>query len=106
MNDYEKKYGIKNGEYLFKNKKGGVFNGQTFSNQMIRECKADSYTHLDVYKRQVYVVIVGFSHIEDREALLFSGDRVIKVPHISPYLTAAEDILCLLYTSVPFKYLV
>lgn len=41
----------------------------------------------------VYVIIVGFSHIEDREALLFSGDRVIKVPHISPYLTAAEDIL-------------
>ena len=39
VNDYEKKYGIKNGEYLFKNKKGGVFNGQTFSNQMIRECK-------------------------------------------------------------------
>ena len=31
--------GIKNGEYLFKNKKGGAFNGQTFSNQMIRECK-------------------------------------------------------------------
>ena len=24
---------------------------------------------------------------------MFSGDRVIKVPHISPYLTAAEDIL-------------
>ena len=40
VNDYEKKYGIKNGEYLFKNKKGGAFNGQTFSNQMIRECKA------------------------------------------------------------------
>ena len=39
VNDYEKKYGIKNGEYLFKNKKGGAFNGQTFSNQMIRECK-------------------------------------------------------------------
>ena len=38
VNDYEKKYGIKNGEYLFKNKKGGAFNGQTFSNQMIREC--------------------------------------------------------------------
>ena len=35
VNDYEKKYGIKNGEYLFKNKKGGAFNGQTFSNQMI-----------------------------------------------------------------------
>ena len=40
VNDYEKKHGIKNGEYLFKNKKGGAFSGQTFSNQMIRECKA------------------------------------------------------------------
>ena len=35
-----KKVRNKNGEYLFKNKKGGAFNGQTFSNQMIRECKA------------------------------------------------------------------
>ncbi len=25
VNDYEKKYGIKNGEYLFKNKKGQSF---------------------------------------------------------------------------------
>lgn len=40
VNDYEKKYEIKNGEYLFKNKKGGAFNGQTFSDQMIRECNA------------------------------------------------------------------
>ena len=39
VNDYEKKHGIKNGEYLFKNKNGGAFSGQTFSNQMIRECK-------------------------------------------------------------------
>ena len=36
----KKKVRNKNGEYLFKNKKGGAFNGQTFSNQMIRECKA------------------------------------------------------------------
>ena len=40
VNDYEKKCEIKNGEYLFKNKKGGAFNGQTFSDQMIRECNA------------------------------------------------------------------
>ena len=36
VNDYEKKHGIKNGEYLFKNKNGGAFSGQTFSNKMIR----------------------------------------------------------------------
>ena len=41
----------------------------------------------------VYVIIVGFSHIKDKEALLFTGDRSIKVPHISPYLTAADDII-------------
>lgn len=39
VEEYEKKYRKKQGEYLFKNKKGNAFNGQTFSQQMIRECK-------------------------------------------------------------------
>lgn len=39
VEDYEKKYGKKRGEYLFKNKKGNAFNGETFSQQMVKECK-------------------------------------------------------------------
>ncbi len=39
VEEYERKYRKKQGEYLFKNKKGNAFNGQTFSQQMIRECK-------------------------------------------------------------------
>ena len=41
----------------------------------------------------VYVIIVGFSHVEDKEAILFSSDTSVKVPHISPYLIAADDII-------------
>ncbi|MCD8082165.1 MAG: methylase, partial [Clostridiales bacterium] len=41
----------------------------------------------------VYVIIVGFSHVMSKEALLYDGNRVRKVEHISPYLTPAEDII-------------
>lgn len=39
IKEYEEKNQIRNGEYLFKNKSGDAYNGQTFSNQMIHECK-------------------------------------------------------------------
>lgn len=44
-------------------------------------------------KATVYVVIVGFSHIQSKEAQLFSNGHVKRVKHISPYLIESDDIL-------------
>jgi integrase len=40
VEEYEMNYGINHGEFLFKNKYGNAFNGQTFSQQMVDECTA------------------------------------------------------------------
>ena len=41
----------------------------------------------------VYVIIVGFSHIDNRDNYIFNNGSIKKVVHISPYLTEADDIL-------------
>ena len=41
----------------------------------------------------VFVVIVGFSHVDKQKCLLFSGNQVKTVKHISPYLIEGEDVL-------------
>lgn len=41
----------------------------------------------------VFVVIVGFSHIKQENAVLFSEETKRTVSHISPYLIEGEDIL-------------
>ena len=40
----------------------------------------------------VFVVIIGFSYVADKEACLFSGENKKIVPHINAYLMNADDI--------------
>ena len=44
-------------------------------------------------KATVYVIIVGFSHIDKKENYIYNNGSIKKVSHISPYLTEADDIL-------------
>ena len=40
----------------------------------------------------VFVVIIGFSYVDDGESYLFSGESKKIVPHINAYLMSAEDV--------------